>query len=161
MIMLTSQIQYLTQDGLQDLETRLDFLRDVRRPEIAARLHQVVESRNDLTENAAYADAKREQALVEGEIQRLEAILSNAAIIDNSSPPDVVGLGDNVRVQEKGQKHAETFQIVGTAESNPAEGRISNESPLGRALLGHRTGEQVVVDAPEGKLVFAIKAIFV
>jgi transcription elongation factor GreA len=161
MIMLTSETHYLTQDGLQDLAARLDFLRDVRRPEMAARLHQMVESLNDLTENAAYADAKREQALVEGEIQRLETILSNAAIIDNSSPSDVVRLGDNVNVQEKGQKHVETFQIVGAAESDPGEGRISNESPLGRALLGHRTGEQVVVDTPDGELIFTIRAIFV
>jgi transcription elongation factor GreA len=159
--MLADQIQYLTAGGLHELEDRLDYLRNIRRPEIALRLHLAVEDRNDLVENAAYADAKREQAFVEGEILRLETILSNAKIINDNRSPDIVELGDKVEVQEKGRRQVEAFRIVGAAEADPAEGRISNESPLGRALIGHHVGDRVQVDAPDGTMVFTIKSILV
>ncbi len=156
---MSDQIQYLTAQGLRELETRLDYLRNVRRQEVAARLHQALEEGGELVENAEYEDAKNEQAFVEGEILRLETILSNAQIIEDKGPKDVVGLGDKVKVQEKGQKQTEVFHIVGAAEANPSEGRISNESPMGRALVGHRVGEHVTVRAPDGEIVFTIKAI--
>jgi len=156
---MSDQIQYLTPNGLKDLEARLDFLRNVRRQEVATRLHQALEEGGELVENAEYEDAKNEQAFVEGEILRLETILSNAQIIENDGPKDIVGLGDKVKVQEKGQRQTEIFTIVGAAEANPAEGRISNESPMARALLGHRVGESVTVRAPDGNIVFTIKAI--
>jgi transcription elongation factor GreA len=156
---MSDQVQYLTPKGLQELEARLEFLRNVRRQEVASRLHQALEEGGELVENAEYEDAKNEQAFVEGEILRLETILSNAQIIEKDSNKGVVGLGDKVKVQEKGRKETETFVIVGAAEANPADGRISNESPMGRALMGHKVGEQVTVRAPDGNIVFTIKAI--
>jgi transcription elongation factor GreA len=156
---MTEQPQYLTPNGLKDLETRLDFLRSVKRAEVAARLHQALEEGGELVENAEYEDAKNEQAFVEGEIMRLEMILSNAQIIDSKGPKTTVGLGDIVKIQEKGRKQQESFQIVGAAEANPKEGRISNESPLGKALMGRKVGEKVIVKAPDGDIEYTIKAI--
>jgi transcription elongation factor GreA len=156
---MSDQIQYLTPNGLRELEARLEYLRNVRRQEVAARLHQALEEGGELVENAEYEDAKNEQAFVEGEILRLETILSNAQIIEDTGPKDVVSLGDKVKVQEKGRKETEVFHIVGAAEADPTEGRISNESPLGRALMGHRVGEHVTVRAPDGNIIFTIKAI--
>src|SRR5215475_15202115 len=102
---MSDQIQYLTPNGLKDLEARLDFLRNVRRQEVAARLHQALEEGGDLVENAEYEDAKNEQAFVEGEIMRLETILSNAQIIEHASGKKAtVSLGDTVTLKEKGQK---------------------------------------------------------
>jgi transcription elongation factor GreA len=158
---MSDQIQYVTAQGLRELEARLEYLRNVRRQEVASRLHQALEEGGELVENAEYEDAKNEQAFVEGEILRLETILSNAQIIteEDKGPKDRVGLGDKVKVQEKGRKETEVFHIVGAAEANPVEGRISNESPLGRALMGHKVGDQVTVRAPGGDIVFTIKAI--
>jgi transcription elongation factor GreA len=156
---MSEQTQYLTPNGLKELEARLEFLRNVRRQEVAARLHQALEEGGELVENAEYEDAKNEQAFVEGEILRLETILSNAQIIENDGPKDIVGLGDKVKVQEKGQKGTEVYTIVGAAEANPKEGRISNESPLGKALMGHRVGDKVTVRAPDGNIEFTIKSI--
>ena len=156
---MVDQTQYLTPDGLRELEARLDFLRNVRRAEVAARLHQALEEGGELVENAEYEDAKNEQAFVEGEILRLETILSNAQIIEREGPKDIVGLGDKVKVQEKGRKETEIFHLVGAAEANPKLGRISNESPLGKALMGHRVGDKVTVRAPDGNIEFTIKAI--
>ncbi len=161
---MSDQIQYLTPQGLRELETRLDFLRNVRRQEVAARLHQALEEGGELVENAEYEDAKNEQAFVEGEILRLETILSNAQIIEEKEKPkghkkDTVSLGDKVKIQEKGHKETEVYHIVGAAEANTAAGRISNESPLGRALVGHKVGDQVTVRAPDGNIVFTIKAV--
>lgn len=156
---MSDQIQFLTPQVLQAIETRLEYLRNVRRPEVAEILREAVENSGNLAESSAYADAKHEQAFIEGEIQRLETILSNFQIIENNSPRGIVSLGKTVKVQQKGQKRTETFQIVGVAEANPAEGRISNESPLGQALMGHRVGEQVTVECPDGAIHFTIKAI--
>ncbi len=160
---MSDQIQYLTPHGLRELETRLDYLRNVRRQEVAARLHQALEEGGELVENAEYEGAKNEQAFVEGEILRLETILSNAQIIEEKEQKgrkkDTVSLGDKVKVQEKGRKENEVFHIVGAAEADPRLGRISNESPLGRALVGHKVGDQVTVRAPDGNIVFTIKAV--
>lgn len=155
---MSDQVQYLTPQGQKELEARLEYLRTVRRPEVAERLHHALEEGGELVENAEYEDAKSEQAFLEGEIQRLENILSNARVIEESSK-DTVGLGNKVVVQEKGKKQTEAFYIVGAAEANPREGKVSNESPLGRALLGHRVGEKVTVKAPDGDIVFTIKSI--
>lgn len=158
---MSEQTQYLTPKGLQELEARLEFLRSIRRQEVATRLHQALEEGGELVENAEYEDAKNEQAFVEGEILRLETILSNAQIIQEKSKKDkdTVSLGTKVKVQEKGKRPTEVFHLVGAAEANPREGRISNESPLGRALVGHRVGDEVTVRAPDGNIVFIIKSI--
>lgn len=156
---MAEQPNYLTAEGLRELEARLEYLRKVRRQEVADRLRQAMEEGGELVENAEYEDAKNEQAFVEGEIMRLEALLSNVEIIESNGPKDVIGLGDRVSVREKGSRELEVFHLVGAAEANPAEGRISHKSPLGRALVGHKVGDKVTVKAPDGDIVFEIKAI--
>ena len=149
----------LTREGYEKLNTELEYLRTVRRTEVAERLHRALEEGGELVENAEYEDAKNEQAFVEGRIQQLEQILGNAQLIDDyDSPPGVVQLGSTVTVQEDRRK-PETYYVVGAVEANPREGRISNESPLGRALMGRRVGDEVTVDAPDGPLTFKIKSI--
>jgi transcription elongation factor GreA len=155
---MSDHAQYLTPQGLLEIEARLEFLRTVRRQEVAARLHQALDEGGELVENAEYEDAKNEQAFVEGEILRLETIISNVRIIEGGSK-DIVGLGSKVKIQEKGRKDTEVYQIVGAAEANPREGKISNESPMGRALIGRKTGEKVTVHTPDGDLLFTVKTI--
>jgi transcription elongation factor GreA len=155
---MTEDIHYLTPEGLKEYEQRLDFLRNVRRQEVAERLRLALEEGGELVENAEYEDAKNEQAFTEGEILRLEMILSNAQIIQEGSK-DTVGLGDKVTVQEVGADSAEVYYLVGAAEANPRAGKISHKSPLGRALMNHHIGDRVVVEAPDGDIVFEIKAI--
>jgi transcription elongation factor GreA len=154
-----SDVEYLTPEGLKELEERHKYLTQVRRSEVAERLRLALEEGGDLSENAEYEDAKNEQAFVEGEIMRLEQILSTAQIIEATGQKDVVALGSQITLVEKGSKEKEVYRLVGSAEANPAEGKISVESPLGKALLGAKLGEQVTVNAPDGKLVFVVKAI--
>jgi len=148
---------FLTREGLKKLEEELEHLRTVRRAQVAERLHNAQED-GELIENAEYEDAKNEQAFVEGRILTLEAMLSNAVIIKDNGPEGVVALGSKITVKENGGK-PEVYMLVGAAEASPKEGRISNESPLGRALLGRRVGDEVKVNAPAGTLSFRIVAI--
>ncbi len=156
---MVDQPQYLTPEGFAELEKRLGFLTAVRRAEVAERLHQALAEGGDLTENAEYEDAKNEQAFIEGEIQRLEIILNNAEVIEGSGSHDVVALGSRVTVTEKGSRESEVYQIVGSAEASPGEGRISAGSPLGKALLGAKVRQRVTVQAPDGDIVFTIRKI--
>ncbi len=156
---MSDQPQYVTAEGLKDIEERLGFLRTVRRAQVAERLHQALEEGGELTENAEYEDAKNEQAFVEGEIMRLETILNNAHIIETAGKHDTIVLGVKVTVREKGSKQNETFQLVGAAEAAPEDGKISHESPLGKALLGKKVGDQVTVKVPDGNIVYEIKKI--
>jgi transcription elongation factor GreA len=156
---VVDQVQYLTPEGLKNLENRLRHLIEVRRPEVAERLRTALEEGGDLNENAEYEDAKNEQAFIEGEISRLEAILSSAQVIEATGKSDIVVLGSKVTVNEKGTKDKEIYHIVGSAEANPREGRISLESPLGKALLGSKVNDKVKVNAPDGEIVFVIKSI--
>ncbi|MBL8145293.1 MAG: transcription elongation factor GreA [Anaerolineae bacterium] len=152
--------QYLTVKGLEELETRVKYLKDVRRPEVAERLRQALEEGGDLTENAEYEDAKNEQAFVEGEIMRLDGILSSAQVIEETKgKKDSVKVGVVVTVVEEGTKDKEVYHLVGSAEANPQEGKISVESPLGKAILGAKVGDKVQVNAPEGAITFIVKAI--
>ena len=128
------EAHFLTPEGYQKLQQELDHLRRVRRPEVAEHI-RIAREDGDLSENAGYDAAKEEQAYVEGRIMTIEAILKNAQIIENHENSTTVVVGSRVTVQEDGYE-AETFQIVGSAEVNPQEGRISNKSPLGQALLG-------------------------
>lgn len=153
------QAQYLTPEGLIQLENRLNTLKEDRRPEIAERLRRAMEEGGDLSENAEYEDAKNEQAFMEGEILRLETILASAQIIDNTGKSDVVVPGSRVTILEKGSKDTETFILVGSAEANPREGKISVDSPVGRALMGQKVNSKVTAKTPDGDLVFTIKKI--
>ena len=152
-----SEQVFLTKEGLKKLEEELEYLRTVRRAQVAERLHAAMDE-GDIDENAEYDEAKNEQAFVEGRIQTLEAMLSNAVLIRDDAPQGIVGLGSKVTVRETGSK-PEIYTLVGAAEASPKDGRISNESPLGRALLGRRVGDEVKVNAPAGTLSFRVVAI--
>jgi len=144
---------YISRDGLEKLRTELEEMVSVRRPEIAQRIHDAKEH-GDLSENAEYEDAKNEQAFVEGRIQTLEGMIKSAQLIDEHTSTDHVQIGSTVTVTS--QDGSETFMIVGSAEAKPAAGRISNESPVGRALLGRKKGEKVVVKVPAGDFSYTI-----
>ncbi len=140
---------FLTRQGYQKLQEELDYLRTVKRQEVAARLHEAMEG-GELIEDAEYEAAKNEQAFVEGRIQELDMLLANAHVIeDEKVKSDTVQIGSTVTVQED-ENEPEVYTIVGPAEAHPREGRISNESPLGRALMDRRAGDRVRVDAPAG-----------
>ena len=146
---------FLTRDGYRKLQDELDYLRTYKRQEIAERLHEAMDG-GELIENAEYEAAKNEQAFVEGRIKELEILLAMARVIDETPPAaDVVQVGSTVTIQEEGLE-PEHYTIVGAAEANPADGRISNESPLGKALLNRKIGEKVQVDAPAGTFVVSI-----
>lgn len=141
-------VSYLTRQGYRKLQEELDYLRTTKRQEVAARLHEAMEG-GELIEDAEYEAAKNEQAFVEGRIQELEIILANARIVDETNKTDVVQIGSKVTIQED-DNPPETYVVVGPAEADPRAGRISNESPLGRAILDHRIGDKVTVEAPAG-----------
>ena len=146
---------FLTRDGYRKLQDELDYLRTYKRQEIAERLHEAMDG-GELIENAEYEAAKNEQAFVEGRIKELEILLAMARVIDEAPPAaDVVQVGSTVTIQEEGLD-PEQYTIVGAAEANPSAGRISNESPLGKALLTRKIGEKVQVDAPAGTFVVTI-----
>jgi len=148
---------FLTPEGRAKLEAELENLRTVRRAQVAERIHSAKEE-GDIMENSAYDEAKNEQAFVEGRILQLEAMLSNAQIIEGGGPEDVVRVGSTVTIQEEAQA-PEKYTIVGAAEANPKQGRISNESPLGQALLNRKPGDEVRVNAPAGMLTFRVLKI--
>lgn len=156
--MNTSKSVYLTIEGMQDLRQELDHLVSVKRPALAERLHKAIQQ-GDLSENADYITAKEEQGFLEGRIQQIEMVLRNAVLIQESGPTDRVTLGRHVTVVEEGEDELETFLIVGPAEANPIGGKVSNESPMGQALMGRRVGDTVTVKAPGGEIVFHITEI--
>jgi transcription elongation factor GreA len=140
----------LTLEGREKLQKELDFLISVKRPEVAEAIHSAKEE-GDISENSAYDAAKEQQAFVEGRIMQIEQMLKNAEIIESPSSNGIVALGSIVIVVEKGSKDQEEYQIVGPAEADPAKGRISNESPVGRALMGKKKGDPIVVKTPAGE----------
>lgn len=146
---------YLTKEGLKKLREERDQLVDVRRKEVAEKLQKAREL-GDISENAAYDAARDEQAFVEGRIEELEDILKRVELVENGKA-GVIVVGSRVRVHLDGDE--QEFQIVGAPEANPTGGKISHESPLGRALLGKKVGEKVAVEAPVGKLTYHILEI--
>jgi transcription elongation factor GreA len=147
---------YLSKEGLAKLREELDEMVNVRRAEVAARIHEA-KQHGDITENAEYEDAKNEQAFVEGRIQSISALIKNAVVIEENHSTTHVQIGSTVEVQSDDGK--EKFTIVGSAEADPRAGKISNESPVGRALLGKKKGETVVVTAPAGDSTYKILGI--
>jgi transcription elongation factor GreA len=147
---------YISRDGLEKLRRELDEMVSVRRPEVAQRIHDAKEH-GDLSENAEYEDAKNEQAFVEGRIQTVEALIKNATLIEEHHSVDHVQIGSTVTVA--GPDGQDAFTIVGSTEARPTEGRISNESPVGRALLGRKKGDVVTVRVPAGDISYTIVAI--
>ena len=153
--MINGKPVYLTAQGLAKLKAELNRLITVERPRIAARIHDA-KLDGDITENAEYEDAKQEQSFLEGRIATLEAQLKNAEVIAKGNG-DRVSIGSKVVI--KGSDGEETFTIVGSAEAAPREGRISNESPVGAALMGHRKGEKITVQAPSGPIEYTLVKI--
>jgi transcription elongation factor GreA len=140
----------LTPEGLANLKAELDLLTTSRRREVAARIKEAREF-GDISENAEYDDAKNEQAMLEARIASLEDKLRSATVIDSSDiGTDVVGVGSIVHVKDESGKSTK-YTIVGSAEASPGELKLSNESPIGSALLGHKRGEEVVITTPKGK----------
>jgi transcription elongation factor GreA len=147
---------YLTQEGYDKLQAELDYLRTVRRSQVANRLREALEDGDAGIDADAECDAARnEQAFVEGRIREIETILSNAKIIKENGRNDIVDVGAKVTIQEDSLE-PEMYTIVGAVEANPHNGKISNESPLGRALIGHAAGDSVTVKAPNGEFVVTI-----
>lgn len=147
----------ITTEGLETLKRELDELKNVRLPAVIARISKARED-GDLSENSAYQFGKQEQEFLEGRIEELEKILANAVLVDEcSANKTAVNIGCKVTITANGQK--QTFSIVGDWEAKPAEKKISSSSPLGKALMGKKVGDQVEVEAPVGKLIYTITSI--
>ena len=149
---------YLTPEGRRRLVEELEYLRDVRRPQVAEQIKFAKEG-GDVSENAGYDEAKNAQAFLEGRIMTLEQMLRSAVMIGKDGPTDTVQLGAYVTVQEDGEPRPDTYQIVGSAEANPSEWRISNESPIGKAMMGRKVGDAFTVKTPGGERKFKIVKI--
>ena len=146
----------VTREGLKALETELNELQTVRRKQVAERLKEAI-SYGDLSENSEYEEAKNEQAFVEGRILELEMMIKNAKVVDESHhSKKVVEIGTHVKLKAKGSKTELEVTIVGSTESDPFKGRISNEAPLGQALIGAVVGDKVTVHAPDGDMDYEV-----
>lgn len=146
--------QFLTKEGAEKLRAELDELKGPKRQELANRLRFAIKQ-GDLSENADYIAAKEDQGFLEGRILELEAILRDATIVGKPGNKDEVNIGATVVVVENGRPE-ETYRLVGAKEANPREGKISNESPIGHALLGRRVGEKAVAKTPGGEIEMTI-----
>jgi transcription elongation factor GreA len=153
---MAKQEYLLTQEGLNELQAELDELKTVKRNEIAEKI-KLARSFGDLSENSEYDEAKNEQAKLENRIVELETMIKHSKIIsDADRSTDTVGIGVTVKIFDVDLDEEATYQIVGSAEADPIGGKISDESPIGVALLGHKAGETVVAETPSGELQFKI-----
>ena len=159
---MNSQPNYLTSEGKKKLEEELQSLTTTARKELAERLRFAIKQ-GDLSENADYSKAKEDQAFLEGRIRTIEAMLRNTILVEDARAKtimtDTVQIGCKVTVTEEGYGDTETYMIVGPAEADPKQGKISHESPLGKGLLGKRVGEKVAVAAPAGVITFEIAKV--
>lgn len=152
----TNKDYYLTSDGIAKLKGELEDLVKVQRPKIAARLKEAKEY-GDLSENIQWDDAKDQQAFIEGRIAEIENILKHSTLIEASKNHGVVDLGSVVHVEV--EDGVQKYQIVGSTEANPEEGKISNVSPLGQALIGKKPGDEVEVSVPAGTMTYRISKV--
>ncbi|UTR14293.1 transcription elongation factor GreA [Salipaludibacillus sp. LMS25] len=148
---MAEEKHYMTLEGKEKLEKELEFLKTERRKEVVERI-KVARSFGDLSENSEYDSAKEEQAFVEGRIQQIETMIRNAEIIEEDKDSSVVSLGKKVTFKELPDGEEEQYVIVGRAEADPLEGKISNDSPMAQSLIGKGTGDQVVVSTPGGDM---------
>ena len=148
---------YLTKEGLEKLQQDLENMKTVRRKEVAERLKQAI-GFGDLSENSEYDDAKNEQAFIEGEIQRMEEMLINVVVIEDGAKVDdgTITIGSKVVIRFVGDDEEEEYKIVGTVEADPMNNRISNESPVGKAIIGHKAGDIVDMEVPTGIVQYEI-----
>ena len=150
----------LTNEGFQKFEKELEKLKSVKRKEVAAKI-KVALSFGDLSENSEYDEAKNEQAMIEARIVQLETMLRNVQVINEAEiSTDVINIGSVVSIKEVDSDEIETYHIVGSSEANPLDGKISDESPIGKALISHKTGDIVEVETPSGLIKFKIISIF-
>ncbi len=150
----------LTEEGLKNLENELENLKTVRRKEVAEKI-KVALSFGDLSENSEYDEAKNEQAFMESRILEIEAMLKNVKIIDERElSTDIVHVGSKVKVKDLKLGETADYRIVGSSEADPREGRISDESPVGAAVLGHKEGETVTAETPGGLVKYKILEIY-
>lgn len=155
----TSDVKFFTAEGIKKMEEELDYLRSVKRGEVAEKI-KVARSFGDLSENAEYDEARKEQSFMEGRIQELEYILSNAQVIrEEDLKSDVVNVGSVVTVYNETRKKEQVYSLVGSSETDPLKGKISLDSPIGAALTGHHAGETVQVTVPSGVLSLRIEKI--
>jgi len=152
------KITYITVEGLEELKKELAHCKDVLRVEIADRLDKAIKM-GDLKENADYQVAKEDQAFNEGRITELTNSVHTAKIIEAPTNSDIVVIGSTVTIVEEGEEDEEVYQIVGAKEANPVEGKISNESPIGKALIGSRLNDVVPVKTPGGMIDFEVVGI--
>ena len=156
---MTNEEVLLTRSGLEKLEKELFFLKSVKRKEIAVRIKEAI-TFGDITDNSEYEDAKNEQAFVEGRIITLEKILRRARILEKDDANNsYVSVGSTVKLKDIEMDRECTYTIVGTAEADPGDNKISNESPVGKAILGLSIGEEVEVKVPAGSLKYRIMEI--
>lgn len=148
----------LTKEKLEKLEDELEYLKTKKRPEMAEKI-KIARSFGDLSENADYDEAKNEQGEVESRIMKIEDMIRNAKTIEVNENSDTVGVGNTVTLYDEEFDEDVEYKLVGTAESNPLEGYISNESPVGEAIIGHKVNDRVEVETPNGKMYFVIKDI--
>ncbi|WP_443029710.1 transcription elongation factor GreA [Sporolactobacillus sp. KGMB 08714] len=148
---MAEKLHYMTAEGKNKLERELEYLKTEKRKEVVERI-KIARGFGDLSENSEYDAAKDEQAFVEARIQQLEQMIRNSVIIEDDETTDVVKIGKSVTFKELPDGEEETYQIVGSAESNPFEGKISNDSPMAKGLIGLSVGEEVNVNTPGGDI---------
>jgi len=154
---MSTDVQYLTNDKLNELKKELDFLKSERRKEIAEHL-EYAKKLGDLSENAEYHQAREDQAEVEGRIGHLESIIKDAVMV-GAGGTEVITIGSTFRLVKDGDNKSYLYTLVGSEEADMNNGKISNLSPLGSALLGHKKGDKVTVSAPKGKIVYTVAII--
>ncbi len=149
---------YLTEEGLSEIEKELEYLKQVKRPEVINALKEA-RALGDLSENAEYDAARNEQAEVEGKIKELETMLEHVVVI-KAGETDKVSIGTKVKIKYVDDDEIEEYSIVGSKEADPFQNKISNESPIARAIMGHKVNEEVLVESPNGKYAVEIVEIF-
>lgn len=154
-----AEVEHLTKEGFEKLKRELEILKTEKRKEISEKI-KVARSFGDLSENSEYEEAKNEQAIVEARIVKIESMLKNVKIIDQSEvSADVISVGSTVKIKNVNNGKVNVYKIVGTSESNPRKGRISDISPVGKSLLGHRVSENVMVKSPMGLIEYRVLEI--
>jgi transcription elongation factor GreA len=156
--MANNQPVYLTAEGLKKIQDEYEYLTETRRKEVAQMIAEA-KAEGDISENAGYDEAKTAQGFLEGRIRELENLLKNAEIIVDGGKKGEVSLGRTVKVREEGTDFEESYTIVGSVEADPTRGRISNSSPIGKALIGKRVGQKAKVQTPGGEIVFEVLKI--
>ena len=155
---MVTKIFYMTPDGFKKLEDELEYLSTVKRQEVAQYLHEAIEEGDEIDDNVAYEVAKNAQSFLEGRIREITEKLARARLVESNGPKDIAQIGSTVVLRDE-QGNQETYKIVGPTESNPREGLISYESPLGQALLNRKAKDHILVNAPQGIISYSLLSV--